>query len=98
AAIGLTRLGRLHTAVAWSAASITIVYLVFFARYYAWYGGGVWGPRFLVVILPFMLLGLAALIDGVPDRLWPRLALWTLAVVSAAIQVVSVVVPYVPYQ
>lgn len=98
AAIGWPRFARRHERVACSAAAVTVVYLVFFARYYAWYGGGVWGPRFLVVILPFMLLGLAALVDSVPDRLWPRVALWALAAISLAIQIVSVVVPYVPYQ
>src|SRR5205085_1970052 len=53
--VGWPLLGRRHAAAAWCAAAATVVHLVFFARYYVWYGGGVWGPRFLVVVLPFML-------------------------------------------
>jgi dolichyl-phosphate-mannose-protein mannosyltransferase len=98
AVIGWPALVRRQRLVACVAGAIVIAPMLFFARYYQWYGGGVWGPRFLVMILPFLLLGLAALVDEVAGRVWPRVALGTIAAVSAAIQIVSVVVPYIPYQ
>jgi len=29
-----------------------VVRLLFYARWWAWYGGNSWGPRFLVPVLP----------------------------------------------
>jgi hypothetical protein len=61
-----------------------------------WWGGGVWGPRYLVVILPFLVLGLGALIDRGVSRPG-RIALLATGFVSILVQIVSVLVPYAPY-
>ncbi len=79
------------------AAGIAIVYMAFYARYYQWYGGGAWGPRFLTVILPFMAIPIAAFADkemNVPK--W--IIFGGIGLLSLFIQVVSVLVPYVPYE
>jgi hypothetical protein len=74
-----------------------VLYILFYAKYYMWFGGGVWGPRFLVVILPFCLIGLAALIQTGMGRVgWAVVA--ALGALSLFIQVVSVLVPYIPYE
>lgn len=40
------------------AATVTL-----YARYYQWYGGGVWGTRFLVPVLPLLLLPAGEIIE-----------------------------------
>jgi hypothetical protein len=94
--LGWFTLRRSHAAVAWTLATMACAYLLFYARYDWWYGGGPWAPRFLTVILPFAALPIAALVS----RPLPRLALAALAVLALAsivIQLVSILVPYLPY-
>jgi hypothetical protein len=55
------------------------VYLLYNAAYYTPLGGATPGPRFLIPIIPFMVLAVAAVI-----RIWP-LSVLTLAIPSAAI-------------
>jgi hypothetical protein len=81
--------------VRWLLAALVLMYLVFYARYDWWYGGGPWGPRFMAVILPFVCLPLATL--GARSRLaWLSLA--ALAALSVGIQLLSILVPYLPYE
>ena len=90
-------LRRTHATIAVVLACNVVPYVLFYAKYYMWSGGGVWGPRFLVVILPFCLVGLAALIQKGMGRVgWAVVA--ALGAVSVFIQVVSVLVPYIPYE
>ena len=75
---------------------MTTFYLLFYARYDWWYGGGPWAPRFLTVILPIAGLPIAALLA----RPLPRptlLALAALVLASVAVQLLSLRVPYLPY-
>jgi hypothetical protein len=52
-AIAITSfLGREHRVLAIFAATLLILRVVFYARWWAWYGGAVWGPRFLLPVLP----------------------------------------------
>jgi hypothetical protein len=44
-------------------AGISAPVLVLHATYYAWHGGGVWGPRFLVPLLPLLLLPAASVVE-----------------------------------
>lgn len=60
-------------------AGVSVLYLVYNAAYYSPLGGATPGPRFLIVILPFAVLAVAAVI-----RAWP-LSVVALAVPSAAI-------------
>jgi len=72
------------------------IYLLFYAQFPWWYGGGVWGPRYLTVILPFFAMGLPGLIDRGLGRVgWAALS--ALAALSLFIQGLSILVPYVPY-
>ncbi len=95
--IGWFHFRNKHPVVAIAVAIIVGAHLLFHATYYAWYGGGVWGPRYLVVILPLLAIGVAALIrEGVGRRGWMAFA--ALGGLSIFIQLASVLVPYVPYE
>lgn len=77
-------------------ASLSILYLFLYGKWYMWHGGYSWGPRFLVPILPFL-----ALLTG---PVWNRLVAnrhklaWIvvllLALLSIAIQWLGMSVPF----
>lgn len=95
--VGWNDLRRLRPRVAYVIAAVVVAQLLFYARWHVWWGGGAWGPRFLAVVLPFMIVGVASLIQRGFGRVgWALLGLT--AASSVFIQTVSVVVPYVPYQ
>jgi hypothetical protein len=79
----------------WILAALVIAYLLFYARYDWWYGGGPWGPRFIAVILPFLCLPLATLL---PRWRMAWLGLVALAATSVGVQLLSILVPYLPYE
>lgn len=75
---------------------LVLTNLIFYSGLQFWFGGGVWGPRYMAQVLPFLMIGLAALIDhGLRPRGW--LVVGALAALSIVIQIVSVLVSYIPY-
>lgn len=85
-----------HRAVALFCASSVALHLGAFGMYTYWHGDSAWGPRFLVFILPFLILPLAALFEFLAQ---PRAARWrpfvaALLFVSVLIQVLSVAVNF----
>lgn len=94
---GLRDLGRSQPAAFAVAVTIVGSMLAFYARWYMWWGGGAWGPRFLVPILPFLLIGLAARLDAGVSR-FEGAAMIALACASLVVQLAGVAVPYVPYE
>jgi hypothetical protein len=95
-AIGWPNMLRRRPAPALAAAGLVVAFLVFYGRWYTWWGGGAWGPRFATILLPYLVLGLAPLVDRGVSRL-AGLALWALGTLSVGIQVLSILVPYIPY-
>ncbi len=78
-------------------ALLAATYLLFYSHIIWWPGGGTWGPRFMVQMVPFLMIGLAALIDqGL--GLVGRIAVGTTMALSLFIQIVSVLVSYIPYE
>jgi hypothetical protein len=63
---------------------------VFYARYWAWEGGATWGPRYLVPLLPLLLVPLAFL----PQKKWIAAGTIALGCVGVMIQVLGQLVPY----
>jgi hypothetical protein len=57
----------------WLGLWMAAAYLLFNSGYYMWWGGWGMGPRFLIPMLPFVLIGLGEL-D--PDRTRPTLPAW----------------------
>jgi len=72
------------------------IYLLFYSKFIYWWGGGCWGPRYMVQMLPFLMIGLAALIDyGLGLISW--IVIGTTAALSLFIQLTGVLVSYIPY-
>lgn len=66
------------------------VRVAFFAHYWAWDGGATWGPRFLVPLIPLLLVPLAFL----PRDRRIEVATIVLAAAGVAIQLLGQLVPY----
>jgi hypothetical protein len=59
--------------------------VVFYAGWWSWDGGVSWGPRFLIPILPLMMIGLGFLsLSG-----WRRVGLWITASLSVGVQLLG---------
>jgi len=80
----LPRLARVDRGLACLAVAAPATYLIFYARYTQWEGGYCVGPRYLIPVLPFLLLSLApALTDAGTTA---RRALLGLTVVGVCVQ------------
>ncbi len=89
-----------HRLEGWLLGLIVIAHLLLFAKWYMWWGGFAWGPRFLVPLTPFLAITLAPLVEGVLTRgsLPAKLALAALASLSIAVQVLGISVNFVLYE
>ncbi len=91
---GVGRFVRKVGAEALLAVSVVGVTLLYYAGWWAWYGGWCWGPRFMVPAIPFALLALGAM----P---WSRLGLQAgaaaLAILGAGVQLLGVLVDFNDY-
>lgn len=87
--IGLPRMAARWRAETLVIAALVIVRLLFFARWWAWGGGDTWGPRYLVPLIPLMLVPVA-LLSGAR---W-RITTISLGVLGVGIEVLGQVVPY----
>ncbi|NDJ78479.1 MAG: hypothetical protein GYB65_19695 [Chloroflexi bacterium] len=85
---------------------VPLVMLISFAVGYAavrgdqWYGGAGWGPRYLVPVTPFVALWLLPVFDTLLEngaRLWQRIAVGAICVVSIGVQVIGILVPVTDY-
>jgi 4-amino-4-deoxy-L-arabinose transferase-like glycosyltransferase len=56
----------------WLFLGIIAVHLVFYANFRYWWGGGCWGPRYLVYITPFLLLLAGAFLENYGVQRWVR--------------------------
>jgi hypothetical protein len=71
--------------------------VLFYASYYAWHGGGTWGPRFLVPVIPLLLLPAGEIIE----RAWTNRPLAILvgfvALLGIAVTALGILVPFDAY-
>jgi hypothetical protein len=61
------------------AIALLVLRVVFYARWWAWYGGSIWGPRFLVPVVPAFAPAIAVALDR-----WRR-SVWVAAAVVASV-------------
>jgi hypothetical protein len=89
-----------HRREGWLLGLIVVAHLLLLAKWYMWWGGFAWGPRFLVPLTPFLIVTLAPLVEGMLTRgsLGGKLALVALALLSTAVQVLGVSVNFVLYE
>ena len=73
--------------------AIPLAYLVLYSKKEVWYGGNGWGPRYLVPILPFLIVMAAPLFEWVIARgrhTIVRMAFASVLLASIAVQVLGV--------
>jgi len=86
-----------HRAEGWLFACIIVTAVVFHSKYWSWGGGWAWGPRYLLIIVPFMVFPLAAVWRDWTAVRWKRLGICILIGVSVAVQIPGVLMHVGPY-
>lgn len=77
---------------------VSVFYLVLFSIWSGWHGGTNWSPRYLVPLLPFVVLMIAPAIELAKTRRGFAIAFAILAALSVAIQLIGVSVPSLAYR
>jgi hypothetical protein len=85
---GLTLLRGSSRVLGWMAIALLAARVLLFARWWSWYGGDVWGPRFIVPVIPAFAIPLAACVEQWGRRTFFRAA----ALASATLSVLGFVV------
>ncbi|MEE3332506.1 MAG: hypothetical protein VX246_16690 [Myxococcota bacterium] len=87
ASIGLRSMFREHRRLVWILAAAAVVRVVFIAARSDWHGGFGIGPRYLAMLVPFLLLPLAFLArDVVASRVPARVAALGAAILACMVQ------------
>lgn len=77
---------------------VALLYWLLYAKWYMWHGGYSWGPRFLVPVLPFLLLLTAPAWHTIfAENRWGRLGRWAatlLVLLSLAVQWLGMLIPF----
>ena len=93
---------RRHRAEGWLTAVVALVMVALFGKWWMWWGGFAWGPRFLVPLAPFLVLVLAPWLEFSPARgAWPvvrRVLLIVVLAFSFIVQLLAVTANYVNYE
>jgi hypothetical protein len=83
---------RRHRAEALACLGITLAHLAFYSRLTLWNGDWAWGPRYLLVILPFMYLPTLAFLEAVRGWHWRAALATVVIVVGVGVQLLGVLV------
>jgi len=70
--------------------------VLLYGRWFFWHAGYAWGPRFLVPIVPFVVILMAPLVEKLSGKGW--LAFASLCLVSVAIQILGLSVDFTLFQ
>lgn len=90
-------LRRDRGSLAWLLLALCLMQPLVFASWWSWYGGIVWGPRFLLPTVPLALVCLAPIMERAWSRRWWFVSLGVLALLSGLLQVLGVLLSYLPY-
>ncbi|MBN1810222.1 MAG: glycosyltransferase family 39 protein [Anaerolineae bacterium] len=89
---GFVPLARRRPRAAMLFGSVSGLYLLLHSIYNHWHGGGSWGPRLILPIVPVLILPVAEWFQRPPRRVWGRLALALLVVLGFVVQLPAVLV------
>lgn len=76
---GLARWPQSRRVMVWFCAGVPLIMIVAYGNNDMWYGGQIWGPRFLVPVLPLMMVPLLNVLK--------RRAVWVLIALSVVAQI-----------
>jgi hypothetical protein len=76
---------------------IILAQAVMFAGWWSWHGGVVWGTRFLIPIIPLMVVLIAPLVESAWKKPVFAASIGFLAVVSIGVQLLGVLYSYLPH-
>ncbi len=89
ALLGLRLLWRQRRPIAIACGGCSLTYILIVSRHSQWEGGYAWGPRYLLPVLPLLLVGIAPLLRR-GKRTWPRRALGFLCLIGVLVQLPAV--------
>ncbi len=81
---GLPLLWRQSRSLAGVSGGCVLTYALFLAHHTQWEAGYSWGPRYLLPVVPLLLVGMAPLLRDA-DRKWPRKALVILCILGVMV-------------
>ena len=89
---GFAAFGRRYRSQLWLITALVVYTLVVYSHWWAWHGGWCWGPRFLVPVIPLLMLpGLAVAEQA---RRWLKALTVVLATVGFVVQMGAVLINY----
>lgn len=97
AAVALRPFWRRHPVEAMLCLAIAVAHLLFYSRLRFWHGDWIWGPRFLLIALPFAILPLAALLEGLRARRWQLATVTTVVAAGVGVQLLGTSVNFAWY-
>ena len=71
-------------------ALIVAAYTLVHSAYNSWEGGGVWGPRLLLPMIPFLIIPLGSLLPAISNRKWLEFLFVALLFCSILIQISAI--------
>lgn len=94
---GAWRLYRQQRAVTWLLLALIAAPFAVYASWWSWHGGVVWGPRFLLPVLPLIMLCTAPIVERAFDHAAIRLGVIALAMLSIAVQIPGILLSPYPF-
>jgi 4-amino-4-deoxy-L-arabinose transferase-like glycosyltransferase len=88
-----------HPVTALCFISIMIFYLLFYSTYTYWHGDWAWGPRFIFILTPFLIIPIAALFDSAmwQTKKTKKMFIYAIFAVSLVVQLAAVSVNHNRY-
>lgn len=84
--------------LAWLSLLLIALQALFFAGWWSWHGGIVWGPRFLLPVIPLLVLLLAPLVESARKHRLLAAVLIVFFALSAAVQVIGIALDPLIYE
>jgi len=94
AVAGWWGLFRRQRATALACLGLLLVHLGFYSRVDYWHGDGSWGPRYLAIVLPFLLLPAVSVLEGLRARPIRRTLVGAIVALGIAVQLLGVLVNF----
>jgi len=85
---------RRQRAAALACLGLALVHLGFYGRIDYWHGDGSWGPRYLAIVLPFLLLPAVSILAGLRARPLRRTLVGVIVALGIAVQLLGVLVSF----